>query len=403
MREFRFFGKLTGLTLGKLCQQPLLLAGVALLCFLLPMLLGPVAESVLSQGIAFSGVKLAITAPEGDPVPEQLEQILPSMSDVRQYCQVEAMTQEEALNSLEQGEVTAILALPENFIQGIMNGSNPDVELIVRGDQPLEALLTFWIGQSASDMLAAFQSGIYAVLELYQENPPAGVNYQQAVTQINLRYVTWMMNRQDMFRTQLVSATGHLPVGIHYALSLLSYLAMSLAPFFMVIYDANWIGAQRRFRTVARGSIVFYGASFAAYWLIEFLLLTAVQLILFQGRVDTILLSSGLCALFCAAFGSLCCLLTSDTGSCGLLSFGSSLVFLTLSGGILPPVLMPAVLRELLPCWPVTWLRSIMAISMEDFELPSGTITAMTITSLLMMCLGWLLYHRRGEYEVTQS
>lgn len=403
MREFRFFNKLTTLTLGKLCQQRMLLAGVALLCFLLPLLLGPVAESVLTQGISFSGVTLAITGPEGDSVPQQLEQVLRNMKDVKQYCTVRAMEHQDAVDSLQRGEVTAVLVLPSNFIQGIMNGSNPDVELIVRGDRPLEALLTFWIGQSASDLLAAFQSGIYAVLDLYVQNPPDDLSYQQVVTQINLRYVTWMMNRQTMFRTQMISSTEQLPVGIHYGLSLLAYLGLSMAPFFMVVFDSNWIGAQRRFRTAARRSGVFYIASLTACWILMFFIIATAQLILLKGNLCAILLSSALCALFCAVFGGFCCLLTTDTGSCGLLSFGSALVFLMLSGGVMPPVLMPIALQKLIPYWPVTWLRNLMAVATGEFDLQPGTITMATIFCALMMALSWLLYHRRGKMEVAQQ
>ena len=395
MREFRFFSKVTRLTLGKLCQQRMLLAGVALLCFLLPMVLGPVAESVLSRGISFSGVTLAITATEGDPVPQQLEQVLSNMSDIRQYCKVQSMPHEEALDSLAQGKVTAILALPEGFIQGILNGSNPDVELIVREDRPLEALLTFWIGQSASDMLAAFQSGIYAVLELYESNPPEGLNYQQAVAQINLRYVTWMMNRQDMFRTQKISTTGQLPVSTHYGLSLLSYLTLSLAPFFMVVFDASWISGQRRFRALGCRTGIFYAASLSACWMVEFVLTAIAQLIFLKENIGNILLSSAICSLFCAIFSSFCCLITSDTGSCGLLSFGSSLVFLTLSGGILPPVLMPRELQGLIPWWPVTWLRNTMSGQ-------NASVTPLVISSILLMILGCFMYHQRSKMEVTQ-
>ena len=394
MKEFRFWIKTISLTLGKLCQQRLLLAGAALLCFFLPTLLASAAETVLAQGISFSGVKLAITAPAGDPVPEQLEQVLTNMSDIKAYCQVEAMDRQEALDRLEQGKITAILALPAGFIQGILNGTNPDAELIVRGDRPLEALLTFWIGQSASDMLAAFQSGIYAVLELYQGSPPDGLTYDQVVAQINLRYITWMMNRQDLFRTQTVSATGQIPTGIHYGLSLLAYFGLSLAPLFMAVYDARWIRSQRRFRAVGRGSGIFYGASLASCWLVEFVLLSIAQLALLKGSIGHALLSSALCGLFCAAFCGLCCLLTPDTGSCGLLSFGSALVFLVLSGGILPPVLLPHSLRELLPCWPVTWMRNLMAASTE-----APSMAPLILSSLLMTALGWFLYARRGRKE----
>ena len=49
-----------------------------------------------------------------------------------------------------------VLALPEGFVSGILYGENPDVELIVPAERPLESLLTLWVGQSACDILAAF-------------------------------------------------------------------------------------------------------------------------------------------------------------------------------------------------------------------------------------------------------
>ena len=107
---------------------------------------------------------LAVTAPEGDPVPGLLEQYMGNMRDVRQYCTFRAMDGAEAAAALESGEVTAILVLPENFIQGVTDGSNPDVRLVVSGDRPLESLLTLWVGQSAADLLSSFQAGVYAVL-----------------------------------------------------------------------------------------------------------------------------------------------------------------------------------------------------------------------------------------------
>ena len=157
MNRILFPIKLTCITLGRLCRQRLLLAGVTLLCVFLPLLLGPAAQAALSGGVAFQGLSLAVTAPEGDPVPDQMASLLGQMRDISQYCTVSAMDYDSALERLEAGEVTAVLVLPEAFITGVMDGTNPDIGLIVDPDRPLEGLLTLWVGQSASDMLAAVQ------------------------------------------------------------------------------------------------------------------------------------------------------------------------------------------------------------------------------------------------------
>ena len=104
MSRLRFFGKFTCLTLGKLCQQRWLLAGLALLCLLLPLGAGQAAGHLLSRGVEFSGVTLAVTAPEGDNVPQLLEQYMGDMEDIAQYCRVLAMEEDQALKALERGE-----------------------------------------------------------------------------------------------------------------------------------------------------------------------------------------------------------------------------------------------------------------------------------------------------------
>jgi ABC-type polysaccharide/polyol phosphate export permease len=110
-----------------------------------------------------------------------------------------------------------------------------------------------------------------------------------------------------------------------------------------------------------------------------------------------------LCALFCAAFGSVCCLLTGNTGSCGVLSFSVSLVFLALSGGILPPVLMPQTMKQWMHLSPITWLRSLMASAASDCDMPQGQLAALAALSAGLILFGILLYrHRAAGKEVEE-
>lgn len=398
MKSLRFYGKLTAITLGKLCQRRVLLAGLTLLCLLLPVVIGPAAETALSNGVSFSGITLAVSGPEGDPVPEMLEQVMSNMKDISQYCEFRAMDYDDAAQALEQGEVTAILKLPEDFVQGILNGQNPDVELIVPEDRPLEALLTLWVGQSASDLLASFQNGIYAVLELYREVQPDGMTYNDTMTAINMRYINWTMNRQDMFRTRTVSA-AQLPISLHYGLSLMAYLLLAVAPLFVVVYQKDWLSAQRRLRCAGRGALAGFLCTYFACTIILLPLVVIPQLFFFRGAILQTLGTALLSAAFCAAFGSLCCLVTSDIGSCGALSFSCAVVFLAVSGGIVPPVMLPATLRGLMDLSPITWLRNAAVLPMGDYDVDDGTILWLAAAAAAMIFLSALLYLRRSRRQ----
>ena len=396
MRRYGFLSKLIGFNLGKLCRQRKLLAGLVLLCLFLPVCISSVAEVALSSGASFSGITLAITGSDEDPMPEKLEMVLQNMQDISQYCRVETMPYEEALLRLREGTVTAVLVIPESFVQGVMNGTNPDVQLIVSGSRPVEALLTLWIGQSASDLLAAVQSGITTVLRLYSEEPPEELSYQTVVTQINLRYINWTVNREQMFDMQTVSATGQLPIGVHYTLSLLLYLILAAAPFFVSLYDKKTISSQCRFHAVGWSSGAFWFSSLMSCWMLIFPMLVVVQYVVLKGKLSSSIITATLCGMFCAVFCSICCLLTDDSGRCGMLSFTAALLMLFFSGGILPPVLMPYGLRKWIELSPITWMRSILAVPLEIYEIPATMAAALVVCTAVLIIIGSALYKRRA-------
>ncbi len=400
MNTLRYFAKFTFLTMKKLCQQRWLLAGLVLLCFLLPLGAGQAAGYLLSRGVDFSGVTLAVTAPEGDDVPRRLEQLMGEMEDITEYCRITAMEEETAMDALSAGEVTAVLVLPEDFIHRVMWGENPDLRLVVDNNRPLESLLLLWVGQSACDILSAFQGGIYAVLDCYDEAAsPPGLDRDQVVVDINLRYLSLTMGRAGFFQTELVSATQTLPIPLHYALSFSIYLALSAAPVFVPFYTGSWLRFQRRLRGAGRGASAGYFSALAAGVPMMFLLLFPLLLRTGEGASLPALLGiSLLMALFCCAFCSVCCLITGSARECGLVSFVISLLSLALAGGIVPPVLLPAPVRKLSGLSPLGWLRQAAAGAM-GYETPAAVWVCLIVSIAAMSALGLVLYARRVERE----
>jgi len=399
MGTLRFFKTYMILTLGRLRQQLWLLAGLALLCLLLPAGAGLAAEKLLSQGVGMEGVTLAVAAPEGDGTPQQLERYMNGMEDVAQYCRFTAMEEGQALAALERGEVTAVLLLPERFIQGVMYGQNPDLRLIVAGDRPLESLLLLWVGQGASDILSAFQGGVYAVLDLYEEALPPGLDREQVVRDINLRYIGMALDRANFFRLQTVSATQALPVPLHYALSLLAYFALAAAPLFMPVYSGGWLRFQRRLRGAGRGCAAGFAAGVSAGAPALLLLLAPALLAAGEGKRPLALLGAAVgMAVFCSLFCALCCLAAGNAAGCGALAFLTSLASLALAGGIVPPVLLPRALQQLIWLSPVTWLRQLASWPM-GYEVPGSTWACLALSAVGMAALALALYRREVDRQ----
>lgn len=397
METLRYFQTCMSLTLGKLRRQLWLLAGLALLCLALPLGAGQAAQHLLSQGVGMEGaVQVAICSPEGDGTAGQLERYMSGMEDIAQYCRIVAMEESKAMDALEEGEVTAVLLLPEQFVQGVMWGENPDLELVVAGDRPLESLLLLWVVQSATDILSAFQSGVYAVLDLYDQGPPPGLDRNRVLVDINLKYITLALDRTSFFREVEASATGALPIPLHYGLSLLAYFALSVAPLFAPVYTGGWMAFQRRLRAAGRSCLGGY-ASAVAVGAGCLLVLIAPYLLASGGGSPLALgLAAAGIALFCSLFSALCCLAASQDAGRGAAAFLIALLSLFLAGGVIPPVLMPDTLGRLAFLSPVAWLRQLAAWAMGYDAAPSTWI-CLALSMGAMAALGLALYRRRVE------
>ena len=391
----RLFWRLLGLTLRRLCRQILPLAGLALLCGVLPYLAGAGAEAALSQGSGFAGLSLAVTSPEGGALPPALAEYLSAMPDVSQYCHVSALDAPSALKALEEGRVCAVLSLPEDFVGTVQRGEAAEVRLIVDSRRPLEGALALWVGQSASDLLAAVQTGVYAVLEAYDAAPPAGLDRDRAVMEINLRYVRWVLGRQGLFRQEALSPTDALPIAQHYRLSLLWFLILSLAPLLSWNFQGAWPACQRRLRWAGRSPLWGFGASLTACALGAAVTAGAV-LTLWAGRLTPAVLgAAALGGAFFSAWTALWGSAGRSAAGCGGLSLLFSLGALALSGGIAPPALLPETLRRLVPLSPITWLRELSAAA--EYPASGRAAALLAATAVFLGCIAYPLYCRRGE------
>lgn len=390
MKKLLLFHNLTIHAWKVLCQRLWLLAVLSMLFLLLPLCAGPVAEELLSQGVGFSGVTIAVCAPEGDPTGTLIQELTGNMRDVRSYARLEAMPREEAMEALEKGEISAVLILPENFVEGILDGTNPDVRLLVSEEQPLEALMIYWVGCSAADLLTGAQRGIYAVLERFPDRTEAGVTWQEAMTVINLRYVNLTLNRQDFFRVSEISATGALDMMVHYGLSLLLFLVMVLPPLFYPLFDGQQ-AFLHRLRSVGCGPMWIFGSRLLVICGVMLALLLVPGLYLTEGNLAGIALT----AVFGGAWAVVCCGLTRSTALCGGISFVTAGLCVFVSGGVLPQALLPGWMGSAAGILPIVSLRQVLA-------LPAGFtgkayLAGLAWTAILLLAGLWLCGRERKE------
>lgn len=387
MRRRFLLHNLTGFAWKVICQQFWLLAVLSMLFFILPLCAGPVAESLMSDGVDFSGITLAVCVPEGDDAGVLIEELTGKMRDISRYAQLISMEQEEAFAALDAGEVTAILLLPENFVSGVLYGKNSDVTVIVRDDQPMEAMLTLWVGSSAAELLSSAQKGIYTVLEI-AEQYGTELSEDQIILQINLEYIRAALNRQDYFREIRLNPTGSMDILTHYGLSLVIFLVMALPPVFVCLFSQAYLPFRRRLLSI--GCSVW--KQLLSCWIVMFAILLVISAAPVWVLTGEFPVGIGILALFGCGYCSMCCLLSRSAAGCGCVSLAGAVGFLFVSGGILPEPLLPAAFRMLDVISPVGMLRDILYLPIDSWEYQ---ILSLFVWIMLLFTGSWYLFKRR--------
>lgn len=163
------------------------------------------------------------------------------MESVKALCSMERVSEEEGLVLLQEGELAALVMLPEKVVEGILSGQNTPVTIYLSaGNMPdngelgnLKNLLFQELANSAVGMLETAQAEIYAVQYVlgdlfYSENDLV----QQLYDDINRFNLGVAAGRESLFRTKSVSATENDTYVIYYGSALLTVYMLLAGLFF---------------------------------------------------------------------------------------------------------------------------------------------------------------------------
>ena len=338
------------------------------------MLLQAILLMVLISVIAFCGVKsmerdpLAVSANIGIVVREDntMTRIalgyVENMESVSQICSFTQMSEEEGFRQLERGEVAALIVLPEQLVEGIMNGQNPTVDVIFPQNARLEAMLFRELTESGAGLLRVAQAQIYGAGDTAAEYDLMDrLSVMEA--EIDSYNLAFALDRLAMYDEETVSATGRM--------SALQYYAAAGAVLFLLLVGMAAYPVMQQEPLAVQRQLMRHGTGMMwqcfCRWLCGFVcmgMLGGVAWILFKiagvlapdmaGSVNVALISGRnrssagvrvvmvlLIVITVATFIYMLYSLAGSRTSGIMLIFLCSVLMVYLSGGFIPSVLMP--------------------------------------------------------------
>ncbi len=322
------------------------------------------------------GVDGAIVLEEDNALTQMAVGFVESMESVSEFCSFRQVSEKEGFALLEQGEVAALILLPEQLVEGIVNGQNPTVEIYFPRQAGLEALLFRELTDAGAGLLNVAQAEIYSAGDTAAAY---GLTEQLSAMEMEIDSynLAFALDRLALYEREQLSVTGQM--------NLWQYFAASAAVLFvllsgMALYPVMQPEPLVFRRQLARQGIGFLWQDFCQ-WLCGLLGVGLISLLLAaaMGTVLAVWGRSGLelqlfqsgggagdrwAAVLLSALGillvsTLIYWLYSLAGSriSGiLLLFAVSMVMVYCSGGFVPSLLLPETMQRIGGRLPTAWL-----------------------------------------------
>lgn len=367
---------------------PHILAGAAVLVVLMGTA-ALLAGKMLYGGSAAERIPVGVVLPGEDALAKQAMRMISSLESVKSLCDFVYMEEEEAKEQLDKGELLAVLQMPDGFIQDIMSGVNTPVTVILPQGAGVESRIFKELTDAGAQILGAGQAGIYSGDQLLSDY---GLTDKIAMfeTEMNRIYLSYHLPRMDYFQRITVSAAKDVPVSVFYGISaFVLMLQLSLIPISGLLKREPGVMRQK-LDLMGIGPFIRSGSRILAVSVLLGAIVipaagAAVLAGVFSMKIHTIFTGVLVC-LGAASFG-VCLFLAAGSRAGGIfLLFIMTAVLHFLSGGVLPEVFLPAVIRKAAPFLPPHILMEGVKMAVTEHW---SLITAAKLAAL--SAGGWLI------------
>ena len=133
-------------------------------------------------------VKVGVIVPTEDTMTMAFVNTIGSMGEISSICEFSMITEQEGKEKLEQGEVSALLVIPENILQKIYRNENTKIQMYTPEEPTLDSALMQEFAETASSLVLTAKAGDFAAYNLYRKYGKEG-SMKKVATDMNLSLI----------------------------------------------------------------------------------------------------------------------------------------------------------------------------------------------------------------------
>lgn len=163
-------------------------------------------------------VTIGIVAAEDEPFVDWMITTVSSIKKTQDTFRFHRMSEKVANKQLQEGKISIIFVIPEQYISSIINGTNKHVTIrFAKGQTTIVSFLLRQLSEAASSFILNSEAGIYSMQEYYEKyNLP---NQREDELTLNLQYIKEIANLEDGVTVEEVQTDTSYPMTSVYLVS----------------------------------------------------------------------------------------------------------------------------------------------------------------------------------------
>lgn len=308
-----------------------------------------------------------------------------NMESVQNLCILEAVSEQEGRQLLEEGELSALIVLPKDVLNEILSGSNTPAKLYLPskkenavttgGLQAIGSMLFEELASAGMGMLGTAQAEIYAASKILEEmitEYHANENVTDAflqemyddINRFNLGVVT---NREDLFNVKSLSVTGNDTYAVYYGSALFTIYIMLCGLFIGSFCKRTNLQQVMAAKRIGVGYIMqLFSKCLAGSLLMLFIILLPLSLFLIPQMKELLsvnLTGGGILSLvwiiiFAIVYHMFLYQIVEKRESALVVIGISAMLQAYLSGCLIPSVLLPEVINKIGALLPAAFIKA---------------------------------------------
>lgn len=213
----------------------------------------------------FQAIDVGVAVTEGEKETKAVLRFLSAMESAESVCNFRYFPENEAKEKLYEGEVQAVIVLPESLYEDMYSGEKGRIAVYLPEDPPFRVQVFRELLADGVSLLTTAEAGVLAASDLagtdaiaYGERDETGfpkMKPYEAANFISYEYIQCALGRDNMFDEYVYSPLGQMDLYQYYFAAAVSVLLLMSGLNYSFLYQGNSRAVEQKLRVMGLGTV----------------------------------------------------------------------------------------------------------------------------------------------------